>query len=95
MAAQLKERATGGAAVRMQALQDSPALVEHYCQDLLPHLLLVYNGSLSQQVHFKLEFCRLFGYRILACYDAEGILAVCAQRVRLLCVVLVAVSCAL
>ena len=47
LAARLQERATGSAATRMQALQDNPALVEHFCQDLLPHLLSVYNGTLS------------------------------------------------
>ena len=50
LAAQLQERATGTGAVRMKALQESPVLVEHFSVDLMPHLLPVYNGSMSQQV---------------------------------------------
>ena len=50
LAAQLQERATGTGAVRMKTLQDNPLLVEHFCADLLPHLLPVYDGTMSQQV---------------------------------------------
>ena len=50
LAAQLQERATGTGAVRMKTLQDNPALVEHFSEDLMPHLLHVYNGTMSQQV---------------------------------------------
>ena len=54
LAAQLQERATGTGAARMKMLQDNPILVEHFCADLMPLLLPVYDGTMSQQVRWLL-----------------------------------------